>query len=167
MVSPNPDRNQPFDEISCGGVPIYLNKSPLYLLVLHNGPFQYWAFPKGRQDGGETYEQTAIREIREETGSSDFKLIKRLISDSIYFPKRGSKTIVKKVVFFLVRFFSKEIKLSGEHVNYKWVTYEDALSMLTFEDYKRVLNESHEILSAEGGVKNINDNRDGVGSKYK
>ncbi len=151
MVSPNPDRNQPFDEISCGGVPIYQSKSPLFLLVLHNGPFKYWAFPKGRQDEGETYKQTAIREIQEETGSSDFKLIKRLISDSIYFPKRGSKTIVKKVVFFLVQFFSKDIRLSGEHISYKWVTYEQALTMLTFDDYIRVLKESNEILNSEGG----------------
>ena len=105
MVSPNLDRNQPFDEISCGGVPIYHSKIPLFLLVLHNGPFKYWAFPKGRQDEGETYKQTAIREIQEETGSSDFKFIKRLISDSIYFPKRGSKNIVKNVVFLLVQFF--------------------------------------------------------------
>ncbi|MFX0086176.1 MAG: bis(5'-nucleosyl)-tetraphosphatase [Candidatus Hodarchaeota archaeon] len=153
MVSPNQGEIQPFDEISCGGVPVYLNevtKFPLFLLVLHNGPFKYWAFPKGRQNEGETYEQTAIREIREETGSSDFKLMKRLISDSIYFPKRGSKTIIKKVVFFLVQFFSKDITLSGEHISYKWVTFDEALTMLTFDDYKRVLKESREFLYSEG-----------------
>lgn len=145
-----------FDEVSCGGVPIYLNKNekenPLYLLVQHNGPFKYWAFPKGRQKEGESYKETAIREIREETGQSKFKIIKRLISDSIYFPKRGKKTIVKKVVFYLVRFYSKNIKLSPEHTNCQWVTYENALSLLTFEDYQRVLRESHEIIMSEKKV---------------
>ena len=138
-----------FDEISCGGVPVYFDKNqkkPLYLLVLHNGPFQYWAFPKGRQNEGETYEETAIREIQEETGQRNFTLLKRLISDSIYFPKRGSKTIVKKVVFFLVQFHSKEINLSKEHVNYRWVTFDEAMSLLTFEDYHRVLEESKEAI---------------------
>lgn len=137
-----------FDEISCGGVPVYIAKSeePLYLLVQHFGPFKYWAFPKGRQREGETYKETAIREIREETGQNNFKIIKRLISDSIYFPKRGNKTIVKKVVFFLVRFFSKDIKLSPEHINWHWANFEDAISLLTFEDYQRVLKESHEII---------------------
>lgn len=157
MVTQKTEKYPPFDEISCGGVPVYLNKFnklPLFLLVLHNGPFKYWAFPKGRQDEGESYEQTAIREIQEETGSSDFKLIKRLISDSIYFPKRGSKTIIKKVIFFLVRFNSKDVKLSGEHASYKWVTFENALSMLTFEDYKRVLKESNDFLLSEGGNRN-------------
>jgi 8-oxo-dGTP pyrophosphatase MutT (NUDIX family) len=139
-----------FDEISCGGVPVYLpkdkNQEPLYLLLLHNGPYKYWAFPKGRQDKGENYEETAIREIQEETGTSEFKILKRLISDSIYFPKRGAKTIVKKVIFFLVQFNSRKIKLSPEHVKFRWVGYNEALSMLTFEDYSRVLKESHEIL---------------------
>ena len=138
-----------FDEISCGGVPFYFEtdrNNPLYLLVLHNGPFQYWAFPKGRQNEGETYEQTAIREIQEETGQNNFTLLKQLISDSIYFPKRGTKTIVKKVVFFLVQFHSKEVNLSKEHVNYRWVTFEEAMSLLTFDDYHRVLKESREAI---------------------
>ncbi|UCG03010.1 MAG: NUDIX domain-containing protein [Candidatus Heimdallarchaeota archaeon] len=147
--------NTDFDEISCGGVPVYFKRSlkkniePLYLLVQHRGPLHYWAFPKGRQSQGESYEQTAIREIREETGQTNFKIMKRLISDSIYFPKRGPRTIVKKVVFFLVRFFSKEIKLSTEHINWCWATFEEALSLLTFDDYQRVLKESHELLMTE------------------
>lgn len=157
-VNPKQKSNTDFDEISCGGVPVYFKKSlkritkPLYLLVQHRGPLRYWAFPKGRQSLGESYEQTAIREIREETGQTNFKIMKRLISDSIYFPKRGPKTIVKKVVFFLVRFFSKEIKLSTEHINWRWATFEEALSLLTFYDYQRVLEESHELLMAESEI---------------
>ena len=144
------ERESPYDEVSCGGVPFLLsNGEPEYLLVLHNGPYKYWAFPKGRQNEGETYEETAIREIREETGTTKFKIIKQLISDSIYFPKRGTKTIVKKVVFFLVKFQTREIKLSLEHINWQWVNFEKALSMLTFEDYKRVLIESNEIILSE------------------
>ena len=139
-----------FDEVSCGGVPFYFEEGsgPLYLLVLHDGPFQYWAFPKGRQNKGESYEETAIREIKEETGQSDFEIIKRLISDSIYFPKRGTKTIIKKVIFYLVRFKSKNITLSPEHAKWRWVTYDEALSLLIFENYKRVLKESHEIITS-------------------
>ena len=161
-MSPKQKSNPDFDEISCGGVPVYFKRNinkkinPLYLLVQHRGPLQYWAFPKGRQSQGESYEQTAIREISEETGQTDFKIMKRLISDSIYFPKRGPRTIVKKVVFFLVRFFSKEIKLSTEHINWRWATFEEALSLLTFDDYQRVLKESHELLMTEIEIVGIN-----------
>lgn len=140
-----------FDEISCGGVPFYLKEDgePLYLLVLHNGSFGYWAFPKGRQNEGESYEETAIREIGEETGQINFQVVKRLISDSIYFPQRGKKTIIKKVVFFLVQFNSKKVVLSPEHTDLQWVTYDEARALLKFDGYLRVLNESHEILMAQ------------------
>ncbi len=140
-----------FDEISCGGVPVYVKSDgkPDYLLVLHNGPYKYWAFPKGRQNSGESYKETAIRELKEETGVSNFKILKRLISDSIYFPKRGTKTIIKKVVFFLVRFYTKDITLSAEHVSWKWVSFEKALEMLSFDDYIRVLKESNELIMNE------------------
>ncbi|MHA2226001.1 MAG: NUDIX domain-containing protein [Candidatus Hodarchaeales archaeon] len=154
MSSSKQESSRQFDEISCGGVPVFFNekKEPLYLLVRHPGPFKYWAFPKGRQDKGESYKQTAIREIQEETGQSNFKIMKRLISDSIYFPKRGAKTIVKKVVFFLVHFFSKEINISAEHIGWRWATFEEALSLLTFEDYQRVLRESHEVLTSRDNI---------------
>lgn len=150
-MSKEQDANRHYDEVSCGGVPVFFhaNKKPDYLLVLHNTPHKYWAFPKGRQNEGETYKQTAIREISEETGTSNFKIIKRLISDSIYFPKRGTRTIVKKVVFFLVKFQTRDVTLSSEHINWKWVNYEKALSMLTFDDYKRVLRESNEVILNE------------------
>ena len=148
------ESSESYDEISCGGVPVYFENDRLeYLLLLHSSPYKYWAFPKGRQNQGESYEQTAIREISEETGNTNFKIQKRLISDSIYFPKRGSRTIIKKVVFFLVRFLNKQITLSPEHVSWKWVDYNTALSLLTFEDYKRVLKESNEILLKEGLIK--------------
>jgi 8-oxo-dGTP pyrophosphatase MutT (NUDIX family) len=142
------DSSSAFDEISCGGVPFYITEDGelLYLLVLHNGPYPYWAFPKGRQNTGESYEETAIREIREETGQSQFQIVKRLISDSIYFPQRGKKTIVKKVVFFLVKFMSKKVVLSQEHSDLQWATYDEARTLLKFDGYLRVLNESHEIL---------------------
>ncbi|MHA1976509.1 MAG: NUDIX domain-containing protein [Candidatus Hodarchaeales archaeon] len=150
-MSKEQDTKRQYDEVSCGGVPVYFNTSnkPEYLLVLHDTPHKYWAFPKGRQNEGETYKQTAIREISEETGNSNFEIIKRLISDSIYFPKRGTRTIVKKVVFFLVKFQTREVKLSSEHINWKWVSFEKALSLLTFDDYIRVLKESNDVIMNE------------------
>jgi len=53
---------------SCGGVVIYRNKI-LLLYKNKNGTHVGWVLPKGKQEPGETKEETAIREVREESGS--------------------------------------------------------------------------------------------------
>ena len=50
-------------EKSCGA--IVINKNNKILLVHHNAG--HWDFPKGHIENGETEEQTAIREVKEET----------------------------------------------------------------------------------------------------
>jgi len=53
--------------VSCGGVVIHKNKI-LCLYKNQNGRYMGWVMPKGATEEGETYKQTAIREVKEETG---------------------------------------------------------------------------------------------------
>ena len=56
-------------EKSCGAIIIHKTNKDNYKVLLvknHNG--RYWSFPKGHVEKGETEEETAIREIKEETG---------------------------------------------------------------------------------------------------
>lgn len=59
-------------ELSCGG--IVLGEHGTIVLVRHKNN-TYWLFPKGRKDGEETDEETAMREIGEETGLVDLEYI--------------------------------------------------------------------------------------------
>jgi ADP-ribose pyrophosphatase len=62
-------------ERSAGGVVYYDagGDGPVYLLMSNRKG--YWEFPKGHVDQGETEEEAAIREVREETGLNDVKIV--------------------------------------------------------------------------------------------
>jgi len=63
-------------------------------------PFGKWTFPKGHQELGETLAETAIREIREETGLTGLRYVSPLGRTSFRF-RRGKTVIDKSVHLFL------------------------------------------------------------------
>tara|TARA_B100000123_G_C25595456_1_gene368994 strand:- start:250 stop:660 length:411 start_codon:yes stop_codon:yes gene_type:complete len=126
-------------ERSCG---IILFHSDDFLLIQHSvklGEKGHWDFPKGHIEGNETELETAKRELEEETGIREFKLVdgfKEKISYSIH---KGPKVIMKEVTFFLAKSLTKNVRLSSEHQNYKWLNFSSALDQLTYSNAKEVL----------------------------
>ena len=57
------------EAVSCGGVVIYKWKI-LLLYKNQNGRYMGWVLPKGTVEEGETYRQTALREVKEESGAN-------------------------------------------------------------------------------------------------
>ena len=55
-------------EKSCGAVIFYKTRQDTKILLVKNNNGRYWSFPKGHIEDGENEHQTAIREIKEETG---------------------------------------------------------------------------------------------------
>ena len=86
-------------EKSCGAVIFYRNKQNTKVLLVKNSNGRYWSFPKGHIENDENEQETALREIKEETGL-DVTLAKgfREISEYCPFGK-----IRKRVVFFLAQ----------------------------------------------------------------
>jgi len=116
----------------------------LYLLLHYEEG--HWGSPKGHQEKGETIEETARREIREETGLTDIQFINGFQEQNEYFfTSQGSK-IFKTVDFRLAETQTKEIKLSAEHIGYEWLTYEKAMGKITFKNEAALLKKANDFL---------------------
>ena len=78
-------------EKSCGAVIFRKNKNDVKLLLVKNHNGRHWSFPKGHIEENETEEETAIREIKEET-NLDVKIMDNFREVSSYCPFRKAKS---------------------------------------------------------------------------
>ena len=121
-------------EKSCGC--IVINEKNEILLVHHN--LGHWDFPKGHMEAGETEEQTARREVKEET-NIDIMIDQNYRYTTSYSPKEG---IMKEVVYFLASNIDNDQKPQIEEVSeVKWFKFNDAIKMITFDNSKIILKQ--------------------------
>jgi len=135
-------------ERSAGAVIFRKSEGKIFYLLLHypkgsRRPKPYWDFPKGHIKKGEKPTITAKRELAEETGLTDIRLVKGFREKIKYFFKFQDKKILKFVVFFLAETKTKRVKISKEHIGYKWLIFEKALKQLRFQNAKRVLKKAN------------------------
>lgn len=120
-------------EKSCGC--IILNNKNQILLILQNAG--HWGLPKGHVEEGETEEQTAIREVKEET-NIDIIINNKYRYTTSYSPKEN---VMKEVVYFLAQNIDEDKKPQLEEVSeVKWFTLEEAMNTITYENSKEILN---------------------------
>ena len=98
-------------------------------------PMGLWALPKGRIDEGERGEETALREVAEETGAHGRSLGK--LGDVRYWFNWDGERIFKVVSFFLVRYESGRLgDVPAEHrhevADVRWLPLDDAPSLLAY-----------------------------------
>lgn len=135
-------------EHSCGAVVFGFtpNRTLCFLLVESAGGV--WGFPKGHVESGEADEETAIREVREETGLS-ISFIKGFQRDTVYM----AGTIGKRVTYFLAQADPNEVPhVQDENEIQKagWYPKEEARSLLGTCDRRDVLEEAIRYLRSHG-----------------
>ena len=138
-------------EKSIGTVIFRKEGDKIYYLLLSyprgsRSPNPYWDFPKGHSESGEKEIETARREAEEETGLKDIKFVERFKEWIKYFFKFKGKNILKFVTFYLAETKTKNVEISGEHIGYKWLPYEEAIEQLTFQNAKEILQKANRFL---------------------
>jgi 8-oxo-dGTP pyrophosphatase MutT (NUDIX family) len=115
-------------ETSYGGVTI---RGDEVLVITPIGRRRITALPKGGPHRGETAEQTAGREVREETGVN--VEVREPLGDVSYVYRRSGKRIHKTVHYYLCDFVSGSTDDHDHEVeNARWIPLEDARRALTY-----------------------------------
>src|SRR6185436_9217066 len=90
------------ERIAAGGVVIATDAAGTSrVLLVHRPAYDDWSFPKGKADPGETIEQTALREVREETGIN-CRIIRALPSTRYEYLTGAGGPRAKVVHYFLM-----------------------------------------------------------------
>lgn len=121
---------------SAGGVMIKDQKVLLCQHSQHHG----WGFPKGLIDEKETKEETALREVKEETGV-DGKII-RALNPVTYWYVAEEEKVRKTVYYFIMEYVGGDIaKHDHEMEKVEWLSKEKVEERLTYKSDKIVWNE--------------------------
>ncbi|MDG6929127.1 MAG: NUDIX domain-containing protein [Nitrososphaerota archaeon] len=139
-------------ETSSGGVIFYRagSNGPRYLLMVNRKG--YWEFPKGHIDEGETDEQAALREVKEETGLGDLKILPGFKAKIRYTYRKWGQEKPKEVLFFLMETKPATVQVSDEHQGFLWLGYEDAIRKISYDNARRVLEEAQAFLRGRDGL---------------
>jgi bis(5'-nucleosidyl)-tetraphosphatase len=119
-----------------------------YLLLDYG---RHWDFVKGHVEPGENDLATALRELHEETGIIDARVIPGFQHEVTYFFKDRRKGLVRKrVVFFLAETATvpSDIVLSHEHEGFAFLPFDVAVKRLTFPTARQILRLA-ELVAAE------------------
>jgi 8-oxo-dGTP pyrophosphatase MutT (NUDIX family) len=130
-------------EKSCGAV-VYRNigGTTRYLLI-KNRRSSNWSIPKGHIEHGESFEETAKREVLEETGIH-LQIYPDFMSKSQY---TIQNKIQKTVFIFVGTTKDEQTRIQQEEIeDYIWLPFDAAYKYLKFENDKAILKEAHDFL---------------------
>ena len=127
---------------SCGGVVIFRGKI-LVLYKNYKSKYEGWVLPKGTVEPGEEHWQTALREVREETGVE--ASIVKYIGVSEYTFNIQNDVVEKDVHWFLMSANSYHSRPQREEyfVDSGYYKYHEAYHLLKFSNEKQILERAY------------------------
>ena len=128
----------------------YYNENKLNFLILKRSKtkiYEYlWQGVSGKIEKGETASQTAIRELKEETGLVPYRMF---VADHVSSFYESDFDQINMVPVFGIEVKSAGVILSDEHCKFKWTSFENAYDKLTWNGQKKGLKVVYEMLNSK------------------
>ena len=131
-------------ETSAGAVVFHRGERIEYLLLLST----YWGFPKGHLEQGEDERAAALREIHEEAGLQVTLLDGFRYVEKYTYQRKGQPT-PKQAIYFLGEAGTRAARLSREHTDMAWLSFDAALACLQFDGLRDTLRAADEFLNRQ------------------
>jgi 8-oxo-dGTP pyrophosphatase MutT (NUDIX family) len=122
--------------------------APRILLLKHESG--KWMLPKGTIESGETPEEVALREVREETGLSNVRVVSDLGEERYFFFWRSEDTYYDKTVrYYLLEFLGGEEPVPQTEEGFvacEWASLDEALDRIKYKETREVVRRAKERL---------------------
>ena len=136
-------------EFSAGGIVFKKEKEKIMILVSQHSGHHGWVFPKGRIGDhikGEKKEDTAVREVEEETGVKG-KILRPFEPIQYWYAMDGER-IKKTVYYFVMEELGGDItKHDWEMEEVEWIKKEEVENKLTYPSEKKVWQEARQLIA--------------------
>lgn len=130
-------------EKSCGAIIYRKSEQNIEFLLLKHNNGGHYSFPKGHVETNETEIQTALREISEETGLA--VVIQNNFRECVTYSP--APNITKDVIYFLAQANFHTVTIQElEICDSCWVSFENAQSILSYENDKKLLEKANVFL---------------------
>ena len=128
----------------------HYNRNKLRFLILKRSKTKIyehlWQGVAGKIEKGEAAPQTAIRELKEETGLVPYRMF---VADHVSTFYESNFDQMNIVPVFGIEVLSMDVILSDEHCEFKWTTFEQAYDILTWNGQKKGLKVVYEMLNSK------------------
>jgi dATP pyrophosphohydrolase len=126
---------------SFGVIPIYKSENTFHTTIVQNSKGGHWGLPKGTPEDNESASETALRELKEETGIEKVVLTDTTFQEEYSFENDG--TNYHKINTYFVGFVDNMTSSDDlDEINEcKWVTFDDAVDLLTHESAKKIVRD--------------------------
>jgi 8-oxo-dGTP pyrophosphatase MutT (NUDIX family) len=133
-------------EVSYGGVVV---RGDEVIVIVPRGRRRILGLPKGGANAGERPEETAAREVREETGIT--VTVRERLGQVDYTYRRGGRLIAKTVHFYLCEFEDGDTADHDHEVDdARWMPLADARHRLSYPGERAMIDRALSILAANG-----------------
>jgi 8-oxo-dGTP pyrophosphatase MutT (NUDIX family) len=138
-------------QISAGGVAFRKRNRKIEVALISVGERQRWQLPKGMVDKGESTEDAAVREVREEAGI-DTEVVERIdkVEYWYFWNEDGQRVRYHKFVYFyLLRYKSGDVRDHDDEVNEaRWVEIDEAIKLLAFDSEKKIVEKAKAVIGS-------------------